>query len=124
MFRGFAGSFGSAIGGGIFARVLRTRLVRGFAEAGLVGKEALVERLLGSPRLVMELGGVERDVARRGYSGAIATLLVAGSGLVLAASLVQAATGWSAPREESKRKDVEEGEQEAAEEERSIVDGE
>jgi len=114
MFRGFAGSFGSAIGGGIFARVLRARLVRGFTDAGLPGREELIGRLLGSPRLVAQLEGVERDVARDGYAGAVRVLLVAGSGLVLAASLLQAATGWNAPREEGKGKDVEESDAEAA----------
>jgi len=107
MFRGFAGSFGSAIGGGIFARVLRARLLEGFAREGLAGRGELVARLLGSPRLVKELSGVEQVVARQGYADAVATLFVAGSGLALAATLLQAATGWSAPREIGVGKDVE-----------------
>lgn len=111
MFRGFAGSFGSAIGGGIFARVLRSSLVRGFAEAGLLDKDELIGKLLGSPRLVAGLSGQEQVVAQQSYSSAIATLFLAGSGLVLVASLLQAATGWSAPRsEDDAGKDVEEGE--------------
>jgi len=107
MFRGFAGSFGSAIGGGIFSRVLRKRLVNGFAEAGLSGREELVARLLGSPRLVKDLSGVEQVVARQGYADAVAMLFVAGSGLALAVTLLQAATGWNAATEVGAGKDVE-----------------
>ncbi|PSS27452.1 hypothetical protein M430DRAFT_79706, partial [Amorphotheca resinae ATCC 22711] len=52
-FRGFAGSFGSAIGGGLFVRLLKSGLEEGFEQhGGLEGREELVRRLLGSPALV------------------------------------------------------------------------
>ncbi|KAK8116191.1 major facilitator superfamily transporter [Apiospora sp. TS-2023a] len=56
-FRGFAGSFGSAIGGGIFIRTLRGSLDAGFRAvdggAPLSPERAqLVKRLVGSPALV------------------------------------------------------------------------
>ncbi|CAD6444410.1 bbd831c8-eca6-4706-a2cd-64588a809f31 [Sclerotinia trifoliorum] len=68
-FRGFAGSFGSAIGGGAFIRVLKTGLEDRFMRnGGLEGREDLVRKLLGSPALVGTLSGVERDVAMRAYA--------------------------------------------------------
>ena len=60
MFRGMSGSFGSAISGGLFARVLRSTLESDFADHGLKGKESLVRQLLGTPTLVKSLVGVER----------------------------------------------------------------
>ncbi|EKD16548.1 putative MFS multidrug transporter [Drepanopeziza brunnea f. sp. 'multigermtubi' MB_m1] len=97
-FRGFAGSFGSAIGGGLFVRVLKSKLETGFAEhGGLEGKEDLVRRLLGSPALVQALTGLDQRVAVAGYVGALRNLFVAGAGLALAMVLVQAATGWEGP---------------------------
>ncbi|KAI9054109.1 hypothetical protein LZ554_001280 [Drepanopeziza brunnea f. sp. 'monogermtubi'] len=99
-FRGFAGSFGSAIGGGLFVRVLKSRLETGFAAhgggggGGLQGREELVRRLLGSPALVQALTGWEQSVAVAGYVGGLRVLFVAGAGLALAMVLVQAATGW------------------------------
>lgn len=97
MFRGFAGSFGSAIGGGIFVRVLRARLVAGFESRGLGDEEGLVRRLLGSPKLVASLTGAERAVAMNSYEGAIRTLFLAGTILTILATLLQACTGWRAP---------------------------
>jgi len=99
MFRGFAGSFGSAIGGGIFQRVLRSSLTRGFTDEGLEGKDELIRKLLGSPRLVLTLGGVERQVAIESYEDAIRYLFVFGGGLALVAMLLQAGAGWSAPNQ-------------------------
>ncbi|KAK5174432.1 uncharacterized protein LTR77_001512 [Saxophila tyrrhenica] len=100
-FRGFAGSFGSAIGGGLFQRKLYTSLTDGFAEEGLRHREDLVRRLLGSPALVEQLGGAEREVAIRGYEDALRTLFLAGAGLALLTVFVQAGTGWRAAKEES-----------------------
>jgi predicted MFS family arabinose efflux permease len=98
-FRGFAGTFGSAIGGGIFVRVLRRSLERGFKENGILGREALVRQLLGSPRDVQLLNGVERDVAEQAYTDAVKTLFLAGVGLSIAVFFVQAGTGWKGPQE-------------------------
>jgi len=93
-FRGFAGSFGSAVGGGIFTRILRKSLEHGFKERGMKGKAELVRRLLGSPALVAGLRGGEREVAIQAYVNAIRGLFWAGAGLAVLVVLVQAGTGW------------------------------
>lgn len=99
-FRGFAGSFGSAIGGGMFVRVLDESLRKHFKDAGIEGKEALVRRLLGSPALVGGLEGIDKEVAVKGYEDAIRYLFLAGAGLAACMVLVQAATGWTGAAEE------------------------
>ncbi|TKA83512.1 hypothetical protein B0A55_00494 [Friedmanniomyces simplex] len=112
-FRGFAGSFGSAIGGGIFTRRLSASLTEGFEREGLMHEEGLVRRLLGSPALVGELRGGERRVAVRGYEDALRTLFLAGAGLAAVMVVVQAGTGWKGAKEE-----------EVEEEEDSVLEGE
>ncbi|KAG4411131.1 hypothetical protein IFR04_015730 [Cadophora malorum] len=108
-FRGFAGSFGSAIGGGYFVRVLKATLEKGYEEnGGLKGREDLVRRLLGSPAMVQTLKGVERRIAVGGYVVGLKQLYVAGAGLALIMVLVQAATGWKGAEE---RKDGDETDQ-------------
>jgi hypothetical protein len=99
MFRGFAGSFGSAIGGGIFQRVLRSSLTRKFAEEGLENRDELIRKLLGSPRLVLTLGGAEKELAQESYQDAIRYLFVFGGGLALVAMGLQAAAGWRGSKE-------------------------
>ena len=99
-FRGFAGSFGSAVGGGIFTRTLRASLDRGFDERGLKDKEDLVRRLLGSPALVATLSGEEREVAVGSYVDAIRHLFWAAAGLGAIMLLVQAGTGCRKGSEE------------------------
>ncbi|MCJ1438454.1 hypothetical protein MMC27_007844 [Xylographa pallens] len=95
-FRGFAGSFGSAIGGGVFTRILRASLEKGFAEKGLKGRGELVRKLLGSPALVAGLSNGEREVAIGAYGDAIKGLFWAGAGLAVVVIAVQAGTGWKA----------------------------
>ncbi|KAK3675439.1 hypothetical protein LTR78_004522 [Recurvomyces mirabilis] len=112
-FRGFAGSFGSAIGGGIFTRRLYSSLESGFAEHGFKGREDLVRRLLGSPGLVRGLQGVEKEVAIKGYEDALRTLFLAGAGLALVTVIVQAGTGWKQAKEDRVTAEEEEDEQEA-----------
>ena len=95
-FRGFAGSFGSAIGGGLFVRVLKAQLEEGFEEhGGLEGREGLVRKLLGSPALVKTLKGVEKRIAVQSYEIGLKQLFVAGAGLAVIMVIVQAATGWT-----------------------------
>jgi predicted membrane channel-forming protein YqfA (hemolysin III family) len=96
-FRGFAGSFGSAIGGGLFGRVLDKSLKKGFKNAGLEHRSDLIRRLLGSPALVGRLKGKEHEVAVSAYQNAIRALFLAGVGLAVIVVLVQAGTGWKAP---------------------------
>ncbi|KAF2638429.1 MFS multidrug transporter-like protein [Massarina eburnea CBS 473.64] len=96
-FRGFAGSFGSAIGGGFFGRVLHKSLVDGFADAGLEDKAGLIRTLLGSPATVGRLEGKEKEVAVSAYEDAIKALFLGAVGLSVVVALVQAGTGWDAP---------------------------
>ena len=96
-FRGFAGTFGSAIGGGIFVRVLQRSLEEGFKEHGVKGGKELIRRLTGSPRVVQQLGGIEKQIAIAAYTKAIQTLFFAGVGLSLVMLVVQAGTGWRSP---------------------------
>lgn len=93
-FRGFAGSFGSAIYGGIFTRSLYKSLTTRFAEAGLRHREDLVRRLLGSPDLVRELKDVEKTIAVAGYEDALKVLYLSAAALAGFTVLLQAGTGW------------------------------
>ncbi|KAL7914618.1 MFS general substrate transporter [Trichoderma velutinum] len=111
-FRGFGGSFGTSLGGGIFYRVLRDRLVNGFLaldgtpELG-PARRKLVDRLLGSPDLVWYgdvLAPQERYIAVDGYATAIKGVWQAAAVLALVVIAVQAAAGWTSPREEAERR--------------------
>jgi MFS family permease len=111
-FRGFSGSFGSAIGGGMFSRTLYNSLTRQFAERGIKNEE-LVVRLLGSPALVGSLEGVQREVAVQGYEEALKMLFLSGAGLAALMVLIQAGTGWRGVEdEEPKGTDTSEEERE------------
>lgn len=98
-FRGFAGSFGSAIGGGFFVRVLHKSLRQGFAREGLKHRDELTRRLSGSPALVSQLEGAEKIVAVGAYEDALKTLFFAAAGLSAVAAIAQAGTGWKHPTE-------------------------
>lgn len=95
--RGFAGSFGSGIGGGLFTRTLHDRLTWRFASYDRTDEQTLhlITRLLGSPALVGQLSGIEHDVAVAAYSEAIASLFWAAAGLAVVSVALQAGTGWS-----------------------------
>ncbi|KAH7633897.1 major facilitator superfamily domain-containing protein [Sordaria sp. MPI-SDFR-AT-0083] len=104
-FRGFAGSFGTAIGGGIFGRELRASLYKGFErlgwEEGMPRErmEKLVTVLVGSPARVHERGFLtveERVVAVGGYENALRTLYLSAAVLCVVVLVVQAGTGWTA----------------------------
>jgi predicted MFS family arabinose efflux permease len=111
-FRGFSGSFGSAIGGGMFSRTLYNSLTRQFAERGIKNEE-LVVRLLGSPALVGSLEGVQREVAVQGYEEALKMLFLSGAGLAALMVLIQAGTGWQGVEDgEPKETDTSEEERE------------
>ncbi|KFY33486.1 hypothetical protein V494_07583 [Pseudogymnoascus sp. VKM F-4513 (FW-928)] len=92
-FRGFASSFGTAIGGGLFVRILRRSLEQGFAEIG-VRKPELMEELLRSPATVGGLEGVEAEVARSGYVEALRTVWFSAAAVAGTMVFVQAAAGW------------------------------
>lgn len=114
-FRGFAGSFGTSIGGGVFARALRSRLVEGFEALDGVPvlspeRWVLVSRLVGSPNLVFggSLDEGEREVAVRGYEGALRVLYMSALVLSVAVVLVQAGTGWAAPADQESEEEIRE----------------
>ncbi|PNP59439.1 hypothetical protein THARTR1_00929 [Trichoderma harzianum] len=111
-FRGFGGSFGTSLAGGIFYRVLRDRLVSGFLALDGTpdlgpARRKLVDQLLGSPDLVWYgdvLAPPERHVAVDGYATAIKGVWQAAAVLALVVIAVQAAAGWTSPREEAERR--------------------
>ncbi|KAK2615688.1 hypothetical protein N8I77_002426 [Diaporthe amygdali] len=114
-FRGFAGSFGTAIGGGIFTRSLRENLTAGFLKldgtAGLSPRRVtLIRRLLGSPNFVFNgyLSNAEREVAVKGYEAAFNVLYTSAAALVVLVLLVQAGTGWTAPANQEGEEDIQE----------------
>lgn len=101
-FRSLAGSFGSAIGGGIFSRVLKRRLEAGFYDSIWQGpnpedRDELIRKLLGSPALVWQLEGYERQAAIAAYSEALRTMFLAGVALTVLMTFAQAGTGSAAP---------------------------
>lgn len=106
-FRGFGGSFGTAIGGGIFYRLLRSGLASGFlqldgGEELSRDRQRLISNLLSSPGLVHGggLGPAERTVAIHGYAGASRGVWQAAAVLGLIVVAIQAATGRTSPSEE------------------------
>ncbi|KAL1879897.1 hypothetical protein VTK73DRAFT_6709 [Phialemonium thermophilum] len=114
-FRGFAGSFGTAIGGGVFSRTLRSALTSGFNDFDGTddlsqARKELVTRLLGSPALVFggDLTDSERAIAVCGYEQALKILYRSAAALCIFVLVVQAGTGWSEPATEGDEEDIEE----------------
>ncbi|KAK4039171.1 vacuolar basic amino acid transporter 1 [Parachaetomium inaequale] len=124
-FRGFAGSFGTAIGGGVFTRTLRDALTEGFRRLdggeGLgKAREKLITVLIGSPAVVWKegvLSGAERDVAVLGYERALDVLYKSAAAMCVLVLVMQAGTGWAAPAEKG---DDEEFEDAVAEGDRAM----
>ncbi|KAF2032974.1 MFS general substrate transporter [Setomelanomma holmii] len=102
-FRGFAGSFGSAIGGGLFSRVLHKSLKDGFAGAGLPHRSELIRKLLGSPALVGRLDGAEKRVAVGAYKDAFRALFLSAVALSAIVVALQASTGRQSPAEKEEQ---------------------
>lgn len=114
-FRGFAGSFGTAIGGGVFTRSLRSQLTAGFERLdGTTDlsprRLTLIRRLLGSPNFVFNgyLSTAEREVAVKGYEAAFSVMYASAAALVVLVLLVQAGTGWTAPANQESEDEIEE----------------
>lgn len=114
-FRGFAGSFGTAIGGGVFARTLRDALTKGYEDLdgggdGGSGRQQLITRLIGSPALVFggDLSDAERAVAVQGYEDALRVLYRSTAAVCVLVLLVQAGTGWAAPVTKEEEEEIDE----------------
>ncbi|ROW10024.1 hypothetical protein VPNG_06498 [Cytospora leucostoma] len=114
-FRGFAGSFGTAIGGGIFMRKLKEQLTSGYEVLDGTfdlspARQTLIKRLAGSPSLVWSgiLTEAERDVAVRGYEVAFKVMYTSAVALVLLVLIVQASTGWTEPSNQESEEEIEE----------------
>lgn len=101
-FRSFSGSFGSAIAGGYFLRSLDRNLRSGYEAIGRHDNEDLIRRLLGAPMLVQKLQGKEQTIAIDSYTSAIKATFLAGVGLAVIMTLIQAGVGWTAPDSEAK----------------------
>lgn len=122
-FRGFAGSFGTSIGGGIFARRLREDLAVGFGRlddsTGDLSPDRvnLIKRLVGSPNLVFggTLSDAERAVAVHGYEASLKNLYTYAVILTVVVVFLQAATGWAAPADQADQQEETPLEEEFAE---------
>lgn len=109
--RGFGGSFGTAIGGGVFYRMLKAGLESGYEEldGGPLSpqRRELVRTLLGSPAHVFEggLGGAERAVAVEGYAAAARGVWAAAAVMGVLVLVVQLGTGWRGGGEGKREED-------------------
>lgn len=123
-FRGFAGSFGTAIGGGVFGRTLRSQLAEGFGRldggGGFGGplspeRERLINKLIGSPAFVFggDLSPLERVVAIQGYESSLGVLYKLAAGVAVLVVIVQAGSGWTAPASPSEEEVTRNGFEEA-----------
>jgi MFS family permease len=120
MLRSLAGSFGSAISGGIFLRSLTSSLKAGLGTIDIPAerKAELIKKLIGNPGLVWTLPSAAlREMALSAYVDAYRTMFWAGTAMAVAMGVVQAGTGWKVPREEKGEDVVEETEEETGEEE-------
>ncbi|KIW01939.1 uncharacterized protein PV09_06778 [Verruconis gallopava] len=106
-FRGFAGTFGATVGGGIFNRALKAALIRRFNEEDIVLPDPLLRKLVGSPRAVQTLKGFALKAAVQGYVDALRTLFLAGVGLAIVTFVLQACTGWKGAEEKDKERRLE-----------------
>ena len=111
MFRGLSGSFGSSVSGGLFLRTLRSTLISAFRERDIDPEKNkhiadLVNKLVGTPALVRDLTGIEKEVAVYSYEVSLRQLFFVGSTMALVTTLIQAGTGWTAPQPTPEDPDV------------------
>ncbi|KAL5584894.1 hypothetical protein FOVSG1_014283 [Fusarium oxysporum f. sp. vasinfectum] len=121
-FRGSGSSFGTAVAGGIFYRLLRGNMVSGFLQLDggehlSHARQRLVSSLINTPGLVHggDLSPAEQNIAIEGYAGATRGVWQAMATLGVVVVLFQALTGKKAP--DDKRED----EQPAEEAARAVV---
>lgn len=89
-FRGFASSFGAAIGGGIFARALSSSLRIGLDRIGFQNKEQLIKSLIGKPALAHQLSGQVAAVVIQASAQTVGLVFLSGSFLALGGFVFQA----------------------------------
>ncbi|KAJ4267461.1 hypothetical protein NW762_003568 [Fusarium torreyae] len=113
-FRGSGSSFGTAVAGGVFYRLLRSSLVAGFLQLDggehlSDARQRLVSDLVNTPGLVHNggLSSAEQDIAIEGYAGATRGVWQAMATLSVVVILFQALTGRSAPKDEWEAADEE-----------------
>lgn len=110
-FRGFAGTFGATVGGGVFNRALKAALTLRFEQAHVAISNGELRKLVGSPRAVQELVGKAHDAAVQGYVDALRALFLASIGLTILTLGLQACTGWKGAEDvEKERREAERSE--------------
>ena len=102
-FRGFGASFGSSIGGGIFARGLQASYLAQREAHGLAPDQDLLDQLLGSPGIVEKLTGVEHEIALQSYVDGTQGLFLSMGLIGIVAIALQAGTGWAAPPQKNEQ---------------------
>lgn len=114
-FRGSGSSFGTAVAGGIFYRLLRGSLLAGFlqldgGERLSHDRQQLVSRLVNTPGLVHggNLSRAEQEVAIEGYAGATRGVWQAMAALGIVVIVFQALTGKKAPADKREAEQVDE----------------
>lgn len=117
-FRGSGSSFGTAVAGGIFYRLLRGNLVSGFLQLDggehlSHARQRLISSLVNTPGLVHggDLSPAEQNIATEGYAGATRGVWQAMAALGGVVVLFQALTGKNAPED---RREDEQPDEEAA----------
>ncbi|KAF3762939.1 MFS general substrate transporter [Cryphonectria parasitica EP155] len=114
-FRGFAGSFGTSIGGGVFTRKLREQLTIGYARLDATdglspARLRFVTRLVGSPNFVFSgaLSDAERDIAIHGYEAALKVMYTSAAVLIIFVLVIQAGTGWTELADQEDEEEIQE----------------
>ncbi|KAF5979081.1 major facilitator family transporter [Fusarium coicis] len=117
-FRGSGSSFGTAVAGGIFYRLLRGNLLSGFLQLDggehlSHARQRLISSLVNTPGLVHggDLSPAEQNIATEGYAGATRGVWQAMATLGGVVVLFQALTGKNAPED---RREDEQPDEEAA----------
>ena len=105
-FRGFGASFGSSVGGGIFARGLQASYLAQRDAHGLPPNQDLLDQLLGSPGIVEKLTGVEHEIALQSYVDGMQGLFLSMAVVGVVAVALQAGTGWVAPGREEESEEM------------------
>ncbi|KAL5594393.1 hypothetical protein BROUX41_001328 [Berkeleyomyces rouxiae] len=105
MFRGFGGSFGTAIGGGYFMRLIKSIITKDFErlDGGVLSEahKEMIVKLAARPEFVFDggLSPAEQIIARNGYAAALQQTWRVAALIGVGAIILQAMCGWKAPAE-------------------------